>query len=193
MKRSDIPNLITFARILLVVPVVWLLHTHNYIGALAIFALAGFSDALDGFLAKRYGWESRLGSLLDPIADKLLLVCSFLVLGAHGLLPLWLVGLVILRDAVIVTGATVYHFRIQHLVAGEPTLSSKLNTLMQILLVLAVVLTEAVMVTKVSVTIPACRVTVIDWAVDQFSGVKTTLSADRVMVLVLPLVVFLMV
>ncbi len=140
MKHSDIPNLITVLRILLVVPVIWLLLTQEYIWALFLFGVAGLSDGLDGFLAKRYGWVSHLGSLLDPIADKFLLISCYLVLGAQRLIPLWLVGLVIIRDMVIVTGATIYHFRIQQLVEGVPSLISKLNTLMQILLVIAIIL-----------------------------------------------------
>ncbi|MDH3871844.1 MAG: CDP-alcohol phosphatidyltransferase family protein, partial [Gammaproteobacteria bacterium] len=92
-------------------------------------------------LAKRYHWTSRLGALMDPLADKLLLVSTFITLGWLGLIPLWLVGLVILRDLVIVTGAIVYHMRIEQLEA-EPSLVSKLNTFTQIMLVLAIMFTQ---------------------------------------------------
>lgn len=138
MKASDIPNLITMMRLLLVVPVVWLLFSEEYGWALILFGVAGFSDGLDGYLAKHYGWSSRLGSLLDPLADKLLLVSCFLVLGAQRLIPWWLVGIVILRDIVIITGALLYHFQVERLARGEPSLASKLNTLAQILLVVGV-------------------------------------------------------
>ena len=138
MKPQDIPNVLTVLRILLTVPVTWLLLSRQYSSALLLFAVAGISDGLDGYLAKRYGWESRLGSLLDPIADKLLLVLSFLALGWVELIPLWLVALVIVRDLVIVSGAVYYHFQVEPLEAA-PSLLSKLNTLVQILLVILVV------------------------------------------------------
>lgn len=143
MKPSDLPNIITVFRLLLVPPVVILLLDGRFTAALVLFAIAGFSDALDGYLAKRYHWSSRIGGLLDPLADKLLVISAFVVLGWLGLIPLWLVGLVILRDLVIVTGAIVYHMRIEQLDA-EPTLVSKLNTLAQILLVLAVMFSQGV-------------------------------------------------
>ena len=137
MKARDIPNVITGFRFLLVPPVVILLLQERFLAALLVFGVAGFSDGLDGFLAKRYDWSSRLGGLIDPLADKLLLVSSFLTLGWLGWIPLWLVALVILRDLVIVAGAIFYHMRIEHFEA-EPTIISKLNTAAQILLVLAV-------------------------------------------------------
>lgn len=143
MKASDLPNIITFFRFLLVIPVVLLLLNRRYGEALLVFALAGFSDALDGYLAKRYRWTSRLGALLDPLADKLMLVSGFVTLAWLGLIPPWLVGLVILRDVVIVTGAIVYNMRIEKLEAA-PSVVSKLNTLAQILLVLAVIYSQAV-------------------------------------------------
>lgn len=137
VKPRDIPNVITVFRFLLVPPVVILLLQERFTAALIVFGVAGFSDGLDGFLAKRYDWRSRLGSILDPLADKLLLVSSFVTLGWLGLIPAWLVLLVILRDLVIVAGATFYHMRIEQFDA-EPSVASKLNTATQILLVLAV-------------------------------------------------------
>lgn len=139
MRREDIPNLISILRILLSIPVVWMLLEQRFDIALILFAIAGVSDGLDGFLAKHYGWQSQLGGLLDPLADKVLLVSSYVSLALLGLIPVWLMLLVILRDLVIVTGALVYNFRIRELEA-EPSLLSKFNTLAQILLVLAVVL-----------------------------------------------------
>lgn len=138
MKARDIPNLLTIARILLVPPIVWLLLQRQFEFALLMFFIAGVSDGLDGFLAKKMRWESRLGALLDPVADKLLLISSYLALAWLGLLPAWLVALVLLRDLVIVTGATLYHFRIEK-VEAAPTIVSKLNTVLQILLVLLVI------------------------------------------------------
>ena len=137
-KTRDIPNLITGLRILLVPPFLWLLLQERYGLALLLFVIAGVSDALDGFLAKHYGWTSELGGILDPIADKLLLLGALLVLGWLRELPAWLVALAILRDAVIVAGAISYHLLIER-VRGEPLPSSKLNTLLQLILVFAVI------------------------------------------------------
>ncbi|WP_455235378.1 CDP-alcohol phosphatidyltransferase family protein [Thiogranum longum] len=142
MQARDIPNIITVGRIVLVAPTTWALLQHDYLLALALFFIAGVSDGVDGFLAKHYDWSSRLGALLDPLADKLLLVACYAALTWNGLLPAWLLLLVVLRDLVIVSGAVVYNFRIARLEA-EPTLISKLNTLFQILLVLLVILHEA--------------------------------------------------
>jgi len=142
MQARDIPNLITVGRILLVAPTTWALLQQDYRLALVLFLVAGVSDGVDGFLAKQYAWTSRLGALLDPLADKALLVCSYAALTWTGLLPLWLFALVILRDVVIVGGALVYHFRVARLEAA-PTPISKLNTVLQITLVLVVILETA--------------------------------------------------
>jgi len=105
---------------------------------LLLFTVAGVSDALDGFLAKHYGWTSELGGLLDPLADKLLLIGAILALGWLRELPVWLVALVILRDVVIVTGAVGYHLMVER-VQASPLLISKLNTLMQLTMVFVVI------------------------------------------------------
>ena len=144
MKASDIPNIITIFRFLLVPPLVLLLLNHQYGAALIVFGVASFSDALDGFLAKHYGWSSRMGALMDPLADKLLLVCSFITLGWLGWIPVWLVVLVILRDLIIVIGAMIYHWYVEHFETANPSLMSKLNTLTQIMLVLAVMFSQSV-------------------------------------------------
>lgn len=144
MQVRDIPNLISIMRIFLSIPVVWMLLQHNYGIALILFAVAGISDGLDGYLAKHFGWQSRLGGLLDPLADKILLVFSVLSLGWLELLPAWLVFVVILRDLVIVTGAFVYNFQVEELDAA-PSLISKFNTVVQIALVLVVVLDQGLL------------------------------------------------
>ncbi len=137
-RARDIPNLISLARIALVPPVVLMLLRGEYRLALWLFLIAGISDALDGFLAKRFAWESEFGGKLDPAADKLLLVSCFLTLGWVGLLPWWLVALVLLRDVVIVIGWIAYNRRIQR-IRARPMAISKFNTFAQILLVLLVV------------------------------------------------------
>ncbi|MGQ9660391.1 MAG: CDP-alcohol phosphatidyltransferase family protein [Thermochromatium sp.] len=139
LKPSDIPNLISMMRLIAVIPVVYLLLVQEFGWALVLFVVAGISDGLDGFLARHYGWRSRLGGLLDPLADKILLVCCFLVLGAQGLIPLWLVLAVIFRDLVIVSGGLLYHYLVAEIEAA-PILMSKANTAVQILLVVAVIL-----------------------------------------------------
>ena len=138
MKLSQLPNAISIVRMFLVVPVVWSLLQLEFGVALVWIAVAGFSDGLDGFLAKHYGWESRLGSILDPLADKLLLVCSFITLTWLGLVPLWLLFAVLVRDLLIVTGGVVFHYTLGRF-EMEPSRVSKLNTVMQIVFVLAVV------------------------------------------------------
>jgi cardiolipin synthase len=158
VKPRDIPNVITFFRFLLVLPVVILLLQDRFAAALVVFGVAGFSDALDGFLAKRFDWRSRLGSLMDPLADKLLLVSCFVTLGWLGWIPVWLVALVILRDLVIVAGAIFYNMRIEQLEA-EPTMVSKLNTAAQIFLVLTVIFSLGVR------TIPAFWIDILLYSV----------------------------
>jgi cardiolipin synthase len=143
VKLRHIPNILTAFRFLLVPPVVLLMLKDEFMPALVLFAVAGFSDAVDGFLARRYHWTSRIGGLMDPLADKLLMVSSYLTLGWLGLIPVWLVALVILRDLVIVTGAVIYNARIER-VEATPSVVSKLNTLAQILLVLSVLFSQAV-------------------------------------------------
>lgn len=139
LTRRDIPNLISVLRILLAVPLAWMLLSGAYAAALGLFVVAGASDGLDGYLAKHYGWTSRLGSILDPLADKVLLITAFVTLGWNGAVPVWLPVLVVGRDAVIVAGALAYHVLIGRY-AMRPSIISKLNTVAQIVLVLVVVL-----------------------------------------------------
>lgn len=142
MQVRNIPNLLTGIRILLVAPLVYILHQEDYFLSLWIILVAGASDGLDGFLAKRYRWQSRLGSILDPIADKLLLISSFIMLTLLGHFPYWLMLLVLGRDGIIVLGAFAYHFFVGPL-EMEPAPLSKLNTLCQILLIVAVIISQA--------------------------------------------------
>ena len=122
----------------LAVPSALLLLQEWYNAALLIFLVAGLSDALDGYLAKRFSWRSRLGSILDPLADKILLVTNYIVLGWLEWLPAWLVAVVIGRDLVVVSGALAYHARIGRYEMA-PTVASKINTTIQIVLVVVVV------------------------------------------------------
>lgn len=124
-------------RIVLVGPILWLIVAGHYPAALLLFLFAGVTDVVDGYLAKQFGWRTRLGALLDPIADKLLIAGLFVTLVYTGDIPFWLAAVVIIRDAVIIAGATFYHFLIGP-VDGEPTRVSKLNTALELLFVLLV-------------------------------------------------------
>lgn len=143
MKARHIPNLITTFRIFLVLPIVDAMMTERFGLALGLFVVAGVSDAVDGFLAKYFHWQSRLGSLLDPVADKLLLVSCFITAGVLSLLPPALVVAVVLRDLLIVSGASAYYLLLGPF-AGEPLLISKLNTLVQLVLIVGVLADRAV-------------------------------------------------
>ena len=138
MSLRFLPNLLCILRMLLVYPVAHWILQGRYPAVMALFALAAFSDGLDGFLAQHFGWTSELGKHLDPLADKLLLVTVFVCLSVVGHVPWWLTVVVLLRDLVIVFGAIAYRVLIGPL-RGEPTMPSKFNTLCQIVFCLAVV------------------------------------------------------
>ena len=138
MSLRWLPNAICVARIVLIAPVIYALLRGEYLLTLVLFGAAGVSDGVDGWLAKTFGWTSALGKILDPIADKLLLVTAFLTLAWLGLAPWWLAGAAVLRDVVIVCGAIAYR-RLVGGLEGRPTLVSKLNTLLQLCYVLAVI------------------------------------------------------
>ncbi len=137
MSLNWIPNAISMLRIALVVPVLWLILNGNYGWALLLFWIAGFSDGIDGYLANRFGWQSKTGALLDPIADKLLVAGMFVALTYTQHIPIWLTTIVLFRDVVIVGGAVAYNYLIKP-VEGEPTPVSKLNTVVQLLFLLFV-------------------------------------------------------
>jgi len=128
---SWIPNAISFARMGLAAPIAWAILEEDHSLALVLALVGGVSDALDGWLAKRFGWQTALGGVLDPIADKLMLVAAFSALVVTGAMPWWLFLLTLGRDLVIVAGAVVYHNVVGPLVAS-PTRISKLTTLAQI-------------------------------------------------------------
>jgi cardiolipin synthase len=138
MSLYWLPNAISILRIALIAPILILILQGSFGWALALFWLAGFSDGLDGYLAKRFDWHTRLGALLDPVADKLLVAGLFITLAYTQDIPVWLAAVVIVRDVVIVVGATVYNFFVRP-VEGEPTRVSKLNTALQLLFLLFVI------------------------------------------------------
>jgi len=127
----SIPNLITLGRILLVPVVVWAIASGTMWIAFLLFLAAGVSDAVDGYLAKRFHMQTELGAYLDPLADKALIVSIYLTLGISGLIPQWLVILVVSRDIMIV-GAVMLSWLVGTPVKVKPLLVSKLNTVAQI-------------------------------------------------------------
>lgn len=141
MNLRHLPNIISFGRILLVYPVIHMMLEGRFDWALGLFVTAGVSDAVDGFLAKYYHWQSRLGSYLDPVADKLLLMSSYVAMASLGLIPVWLTVLVVLRDVIIFGGAVAYYFLLRPF-DGRPLLLSKLNTLFQLTLVFALLVRQ---------------------------------------------------
>lgn len=138
----SIPNLITLMRVILVPVVFWLLVTQQLKAAFLVFVLAGISDGIDGFLAKRFHWETELGAYLDPIADKLLIVCIFIALGVTDKLPSWIVIAVVSRDVLIVI-AVVLSWLLGHPTPMRPIAVSKANTVAQIVLAAVVLADEA--------------------------------------------------
>ncbi len=125
-----LPNAISISRILLILPILWLFVEGEFGWALGLFLFASLSDGIDGYLAKTYGWNSRLGAFLDPAGDKLLVAWSYGTLAYLGHIPVWLAVIVIARDVVIVAGSFMYHYLVRPL-EGNPTRISKLNTALE--------------------------------------------------------------
>ncbi|WP_018950624.1 CDP-alcohol phosphatidyltransferase family protein [Thioalkalivibrio sp. ALMg11] len=136
--RHQIPNAVTIGRIALIPPIVWLLALEHYVVAVVLLAIAGLSDALDGWLVRRYGWHTRLGAWLDPAADKLLMLGVYVAVTLSGLLPVWLLVLVVGRDVWLTVGSALYRVFVGPL-AIRPLLISKVNTFLQITLVLVAI------------------------------------------------------
>lgn len=137
MNWSLIPNVITVLRVILLFPLSYYLLLPDYKIAVILFFVAGFSDALDGFLAKQFSWTSRFGAILDPIADKALLVLTMAILTYTNKLILILFITVAVRDLLIVSGAYYYHRWVAHYEMA-PSVYSKFNTFVQILLVTSI-------------------------------------------------------
>jgi cardiolipin synthase len=133
-----LPNLICLLRIALIWPINIALGNGNYDFALLLFALAAVSDGLDGFLAKHFGWTSELGKILDPVADKLLLISLFVMGTSLDLVPWWLTLTAVTRDVMIIIGAIALRIWVGPL-RGHPSILSKLNTLLQLGYLLGVI------------------------------------------------------
>lgn len=128
---STLPNLITLARLMAVPVSIWLILDDRLAAAFWLFVAAGVSDAVDGFLAKRFRARTEFGAYLDPLADKALLVSVYVTLGHAGYVATWLVILIVFRDVLIIGGAILYQTMTQSL-RMEPLLISKINTCAQI-------------------------------------------------------------
>ena len=176
MRRSaliaSLPNLITLARLLSVPVAVWLILNQHFAFAFWLFVMAGVSDAVDGFIAKRFRAKSELGAYMDPLADKALLMSVFLTLGYEGVIASWLVILIVFRDLLIIGGALLYATMTRAL-RMQPLLIGKLNTALQILLAAALLakagfgfadgLTEALVHVVAATTILSGAAYVIKW------------------------------
>lgn len=128
-----LPNFLTLLRIVAIPIFLVLLSDDRYAVAFILFLAAGVTDAVDGALARLTDSRSSLGAVLDPMADKLLLVSSFIVLGINGVLPRWLVALVISRDIIVVTGYSIIFFVHQKAIPVDPTQLGKINTFFELL------------------------------------------------------------
>ena len=134
-----LPNLITCIRFVLIVPILWALLKKYYPLSFYLFLIAGLSDGLDGLLARFFGWTTHLGALLDPLADKLLLMGSFIVLAYLKQIPFGLTVFVIGRDIWIMGGALIYRYWVGPL-DYKPVWISKLNTFLQLVLVIVLII-----------------------------------------------------
>jgi cardiolipin synthase len=169
----SIPNLITLGRILLVPIVVWAISSGAMWIAFVLFVVAGISDAVDGFLAKRYNMTTELGRYLDPLADKALIVSIYLALGINGTIPRWLVILVVSRDILIV-GGIMLSWLMGDPLKIKPLWVSKLNTAAQIVFACLVLgsigfeikadlLIEVMMVVVTCTTLLSIAAYVVEW------------------------------
>lgn len=132
MILRHLPNALTLARLILIAPFLFFLYQHEYTTSFYLFVLAGFTDGLDGWLARHFRWQSLFGSFIDPLADKLLIASSFISLALIGILPWWLVILVFLRDLTISFGVLSWYWFIQRKLDFKPTRLSKINTVLQL-------------------------------------------------------------
>ena len=132
-----IPNLLTLARIALVPWLIVLLQEQQFLASLIVFVVAGITDGLDGYIAKKYNAQTQLGAILDPLADKALLVSSYVMLSMMELIPFWLVVAVVFRDVVIVCGSLIF-ILFFGAVEAQPLKISKLNTFLQIVFIVTV-------------------------------------------------------
>lgn len=134
MGVLNIPNILTLMRIILLPLFVTTMIYRRYEMALYIFAVAAVTDTLDGLIARLKGLKTPLGTFLDPLADKFLLVTSFILLTVYDFIPLWLTIIVISRDIIIVTGWVVLYL-VTHSAKVEPSIAGKIAISLQLILI----------------------------------------------------------
>src|SRR3990167_590085 len=130
MILKNIPNALTITRLLLIIPFVLLFAQKNYEYAFNLFVFAGLTDVLDGWLARSFHWQSTFGSLIDPVADKLLITVSVLSLAWLYQIPWWFVVVVFLRDLTICGGVLAWYGIVRCPLEFKPTYLSKINTVL---------------------------------------------------------------
>jgi cardiolipin synthase (CMP-forming) len=128
---SNLANLITISRLLMVIPLIWLIATERVHAAFWLLLAAGLSDALDGYIAKNFNARTDLGAYLDPLADKTLLDGIYVAMALAGWLPPWLAMLVVGRDVLIVLGVILIQ-RCDPVFRARPLLIGKANTFAQL-------------------------------------------------------------
>ena len=133
MQIKYLPNIISLFRLILVIPFVYLFIHEQMNLAFYLFILAAMSDGLDGWLARYFNCQSNLGLILDPLADKILIIASYVLLAFKSILPLWFVTIVLLRDGAILFGSFITLIILKHRRPLSPSLLSKINTVLQML------------------------------------------------------------
>jgi cardiolipin synthase (CMP-forming) len=181
-----LPNLLTMFRMVLIPVFVSLLFYQRFVWALVVFLLAGVTDGLDGLFARRFDQKSQLGTILDPIADKLLLVTSFIVLSMpsispqpmprHFPIPFWVTAAVISRDIFIIVGAAAINI-VTGFRSFRPSWLGKVNTAVQILAIAAILV--AASRPQISGYLPTVYTTVFAFAI--FSGTHYVYFASRLL------------
>lgn len=136
MPIKHLPNIISLLRLFLVAPFIYFFLNHQLSISFGLFILAAFSDGLDGWIARFFNCQSRLGLILDPLADKVLIITCFILLGYKHFLPISLVALVLLRDISILFGAFISLFILKKKQPLYPTIMSKFNTVFQMVLII---------------------------------------------------------
>ena len=129
----NLANCLTLFRILTIPIFLEFLAYHFYWEALLVFAIGGLTDFLDGFVARRMNQQTALGAYLDPVADKLLVMTSFVMLGSIGGIPVWLTVIVVVRDILIVLGYGIIYFLVEEPLQVKPSLIGKWSTTLQLL------------------------------------------------------------
>lgn len=178
----NLPNLISLMRLLMVPLTVWLIISGAFVWAFVAFLVAGLSDGIDGFLARRFGWRSTLGAYLDAVADKALLVSIFITLGFLHMIPVWLVLVVVSRDVLIV-GAVLLSRLMDQPVRVVPLMVSKVNTVAQILFMVTVLGAAAARLPLVEIVtlggIPVALLTLLSGAAYLFAWLRHMAGNDR--------------